>query len=350
MQIKLVGVPEGTVCREPARARISVAMMVGNEAHFVADAIKSAAWADEVVILDTGSTDGTDDIARSMGARVVRESWRTVDLGDGLWSIDDFGSARTRSIELATGDWVVLLDADERFEDGDNLRAILEMMPDCVAWGSMALDHIGRPELEQYMCCIYRRSAKPVYQHRLHETLCDRVRRMGHVTIPREASRRHHLGGEHETRAKYRREERNWKLVQRMLDDDRNDIHALSYAADMLNTMGRDKEAEVLAIHAFMICTPDTPARHRVTLALCEFAWRRQDVERVCAILDEAAARWAPDSNCDGARAIAAHLAGRANAADVLRAASTRAGEMTPVMRDQLARMLALHEVPHAAE
>ena len=349
MQLKLVGAPAGTVCREPKPVRVSVAMMVGNEAHFIADAIRSAQWADEIVILDTGSTDGTDDIARSMGARVVRESWRTVDLGDGLWAIDNFGSARTRSIELAQGDWVVLLDADERF-DAPHLREILETLPDCIMWGGMPLEHEGRPELAQTMVRLFRRESRPVYKHRLHEVLCERVRHMPYVALPIEAGRVVHLGGAHETRKQYRREERNWRIVQRMLDEDRNDIHALSYAAEMLCDMGRDKEAEVLASHAFRLCTPDTAARHRVTLALCEFAWRRQDVAAVRTILDEAASRWKPDANSIAGRAIAAHFAGDPDAADLLRAAAPMAPEMTPIMRDQLARMLALHEVPHAAE
>ncbi len=63
-------------------------------------------FADEIVVVDTGSTDGTDDIAAELGARVERFSWR-----------DDFAAARNFAIEHVHGDWIVGLDADELIDD-----------------------------------------------------------------------------------------------------------------------------------------------------------------------------------------------------------------------------------------
>jgi tetratricopeptide (TPR) repeat protein len=59
--------------------------------------------ADEIVVVDTGSTDATAALAREQGARVVASPWN-----------DDFAAARNRSIAEATGEWVLVLDADER--------------------------------------------------------------------------------------------------------------------------------------------------------------------------------------------------------------------------------------------
>ncbi|MGQ7297356.1 glycosyltransferase family 2 protein [Quadrisphaera sp. KR29] len=71
---------------------------------------------DEVVVYDTGSTDATVDVARQSGATVI----------EGYWD-DDFGSARNRALEHATGDWVLSVDADEVL-DGDvvGLRASID--------------------------------------------------------------------------------------------------------------------------------------------------------------------------------------------------------------------------------
>ena len=64
-----------------------------------------AGLADEVVVVDTGSTDGTQAIAASAGARVNQADWR-----------DDFAWARNESLDRCTGDWILVLDADERLD------------------------------------------------------------------------------------------------------------------------------------------------------------------------------------------------------------------------------------------
>ena len=75
---------------------------------------------DEIVVADTGSSDRTIDIARSLGAKVVEVPWE-----------DSFAAARNRSLALATGDWVLILDPDEEFPPGEAqaLRRLLESTP-----------------------------------------------------------------------------------------------------------------------------------------------------------------------------------------------------------------------------
>ena len=83
---------------------LSVCMIVKNEEEFLADCLKSVApVADQIVVVDTGSTDRTVEIARSFDAQVYPFEW-----------CDDFSAARNASIEHATGDWILWLDADER--------------------------------------------------------------------------------------------------------------------------------------------------------------------------------------------------------------------------------------------
>ena len=81
-------------------------MIVRDEAEVVADALSSVATlADEIVVVDTGSTDGTPDIARDCGARVFHEPWT-----------GSFANARNVALAHATGQWVLVLDADERLD------------------------------------------------------------------------------------------------------------------------------------------------------------------------------------------------------------------------------------------
>ena len=84
-------------------ASLTVTVITKNEAHNIAACLASVAFADQIVVLDSGSTDGTADIAKALGAEVtVRADW----LG--------FGVQKSRALELARCDWVLSVDADER--------------------------------------------------------------------------------------------------------------------------------------------------------------------------------------------------------------------------------------------
>ncbi len=72
---------------------------------------------DELIVVDTGSSDGTVALAEKLGAKVLHFEW-----------IDDFSAARNFAISKCTGDWIFFLDADEYFEDTDVplLRPLIE--------------------------------------------------------------------------------------------------------------------------------------------------------------------------------------------------------------------------------
>ena len=82
---------------------LSVIVITKNEARNIEDCLKSVAFADEWVVLDSGSSDNTCEIAQAFGARVVRnENW------------PGFGKQKNRVLAEARGDWVLSIDADER--------------------------------------------------------------------------------------------------------------------------------------------------------------------------------------------------------------------------------------------
>jgi glycosyltransferase involved in cell wall biosynthesis len=84
---------------------LSAVIITKDEADRVGHAIRSVAFADEVVVVDSGSTDGTVDLARSLGARVVEADW------------PGHVAQKNRALAAATGDWVLSLDADEVVSD-----------------------------------------------------------------------------------------------------------------------------------------------------------------------------------------------------------------------------------------
>lgn len=86
------------------KATLSVCLIVKNEERFLQDCLQSVRdVADQIVVLDTGSTDRTVQIAREHHAEVHSFKW-----------CNDFAAARNASIQPATGDWVLWIDADER--------------------------------------------------------------------------------------------------------------------------------------------------------------------------------------------------------------------------------------------
>ncbi|MDR1840660.1 MAG: glycosyltransferase [Holophagales bacterium] len=89
---------------------ISLAMIVKNEEGMLAHCLESVkALVDEIIVVDTGSTDKTIDIAREFGARVYPFKW-----------CDDFSAARNESLKYCKGDWVLILDADEAIDALDH--------------------------------------------------------------------------------------------------------------------------------------------------------------------------------------------------------------------------------------
>jgi glycosyltransferase involved in cell wall biosynthesis len=92
-------------CPEAFVPRLSLIVITRNEEASIGRCLRSASFADEMVVVDNGSTDKTVEIARSLGAKVIAShDW------------PGFGPQKNRALAQATGDWVLSLDADEWIE------------------------------------------------------------------------------------------------------------------------------------------------------------------------------------------------------------------------------------------
>src|ERR1700741_3940197 len=94
---------------------LSVAIVGMDEEANIGRTLAGVRWADEIVLVDSGSKDRTRDIAREHGARVIEEAWR------------GYVAQKQYAVELCTKDWVLLLDADEEVspELAEEIRAAL---------------------------------------------------------------------------------------------------------------------------------------------------------------------------------------------------------------------------------
>lgn len=94
---------------------LSVAIAAMDEEANIGRTLASVRWADEIVLVDSGSNDRTCEIAREYGARVIVEPWR------------GYVAQKNYALDFCTKDWVLLLDADEEISPGlaDEIRAVL---------------------------------------------------------------------------------------------------------------------------------------------------------------------------------------------------------------------------------
>ena len=103
------------------RPTLSLCMIVRNEqANLVRCLMSVRDVVDEMIVVDTGSTDRTKDLAAIFGAKVFDHPWR-----------DDFGEARNASLAEASGDWILVIDADETLSSRDHaaLRILISKSP-----------------------------------------------------------------------------------------------------------------------------------------------------------------------------------------------------------------------------
>jgi tetratricopeptide (TPR) repeat protein len=167
---------ESRACEIAARAqpaeglRLSLCMIVRDEAQTLPRCLAAVAGAvDEIVVVDTGSTDATIDIARSFGARVLQRRWT-----------GSFAEARNASLDAATGDWLMYLDADEVLlrEDAPLLRSLISR-PWREAFYLSETNYTGDLEgggaVTHSALRIFRNRPEYRFRGRLHEQIADRL-------------------------------------------------------------------------------------------------------------------------------------------------------------------------------
>lgn len=200
---------------------VSLCLITKNEEENLPRVIESVrGLASEIIVVDTGSTDDTVAVAQRLGARVEHFTW-----------INDFAAARNHSLSFATGEWILIMDADDEFPR--------ESIPSLCNWLSRApeLDVVGLyrrypyPGMERDAVTVvpwlFRNGKGLHFQHAIHETLCTAEgegARPGHVLT---VTIYHH--GIDGTEAVLERRDRNLPMLLRALETHPDDIRMLFY-------------------------------------------------------------------------------------------------------------------------
>ena len=146
---------------------LSVALITLNEAANLPRTLKSVSWAREIVVVDSGSTDATREIALKAGARVFEEPWA------------GFATQKNSAIAHATGEWVLSLDADEEVspELAREIQLLLAGEPKFCGYRVPRLNHfLGKPLRHggywpDPKLRLFRKGAARFAERPVHETM-----------------------------------------------------------------------------------------------------------------------------------------------------------------------------------
>lgn len=245
--------------REGREPRISLCMIARNEEAFLDGCLSRVRpFVDEIILVDTGSTDRTMEIAKSHGATVLQRPWD-----------EDFSAPRNLAISRAGGDWILVLDADEYVEP-DSLPRLREIARNGRASGYQML---FRNDFEEgrtrgvMMVRMFRNLPGLQYRYRIHEqaipSLVSAAEPLGLDLHPSDVVIVHY--GYSEAVIESRRKiERNLRLFRLQLEEYPEDVYCLYKYGDFLRQIEKPPEEiiEVLS-KAYRLATVQPPSKWR---------------------------------------------------------------------------------------
>jgi tetratricopeptide (TPR) repeat protein len=214
---------------------VAAAMIIRDEQFFLPGCLASLQGkVDDIIVVDTGSTDDTRLIAAEFGARTFHFDW-----------IDDFAAARNCGLDEVRADWVLYIDADERLNTpGDR------PVGDFLDPEAMAAFVRFRPKLNYTTYReprLFRRDDRLRFSGRIHESILpalDRIRQTEPAPTVLTAVGIDHLGYEGDQSHKVAR---NVPLLQRAIVDDPNRVYYWYHLAESLATVGKIEQAQAAA-------------------------------------------------------------------------------------------------------
>src|SRR5215211_4924443 len=148
--------------------RLSAIVITSNEAAHIAECLHSVAFCDERIVVDCGSADATQDLAREAGAHVS------------FHPFGGFGAQKNFALSLATGDWVLSIDADERVTPALAAEIHAAISGDADGFEMPRLSHFcGRPMRHSgwypdYVLRLFRRGRARFSDRLVHErVICE---------------------------------------------------------------------------------------------------------------------------------------------------------------------------------
>jgi tetratricopeptide (TPR) repeat protein len=218
------------------RPSLSLCMIVRNEAQNLEACVSPLrSLLDEIVLVDTGSSDDTREVGQALGASVFEFPWN-----------DDFSAARNESIRHAHGDYILWLDADDRV-DGSEIEKLLALKKALPPRKTHAYyltinnQSVVDGETLFHQLRLFPNIPGARFQGRIHEQVYYTLRQKGISFVYTDIVIRH--TGYHDTASVIRKSERNLAILLKELDDDPQNPILHYHAGRTLSGIGRYEEA-----------------------------------------------------------------------------------------------------------
>ncbi len=223
----------------PERPRLSVCLIAKDEEEFIAQCLASIRpVATQIVLVDTGSSDRTREIAAQYGAEVYRFPWN-----------DNFSDARNFGLAYARGDWVLILDADETLPTASHAQLWEDLSAREVAGYRLPIiNQLGGHDEATFVPRLFRNLPGIAFANRIHEEAFSSLdvraeqfgleTRLGTATIV-------HYGNLPEVVQRRGKVQRNLRLLEQAITEQPDDpALRLGFAIDLVNDGRREKGLE----------------------------------------------------------------------------------------------------------
>ncbi|MET0294039.1 MAG: glycosyltransferase family 2 protein [Phenylobacterium sp.] len=226
--------------------RLALVMIARDEARCIGRALASAAaHVDAMIVLDTGSTDQTAQIAREHGARVESFAWR-----------DDFAAARNAALDLSDADWNLVVDADEWLQGGFEALAPAALTDPFVGAVRMLSDIEGDGQASTWIPRLLPRGVR--YEGRVHEQpVSDLPLRRIDLSVRHDGYLPDQLA---------RKGERNETLLLAEIDAAPEDGYLWFQLGKEYAVRGRPPQAALCFAEAYRLTAADAPWRHALVV------------------------------------------------------------------------------------
>lgn len=222
---------------EQRKPTLSAVLIARNEEKHIADCIESVRpVCDEIVVVDTGSTDATVAIAERFGAKVSTFEW-----------CDDFSAARNHALSVATCSWCLWIDADERL-DPQSYGAILSALvrPHFGGFTIPIVNFLNEDESQDQIvhtpCRLFQRLPGVAFEGRIHEQIAPSIQRLG-LPIAMLDARILHYGYRQSEVVEKRKHDRTISLLEKTLEENPDDDFQQFNLANAYYTAGRYEDA-----------------------------------------------------------------------------------------------------------
>ncbi len=252
------------------RQSLSLCMIVKNEQNFIEDCLESVKdVVDQIIIIDTGSTDNTLELAKKYKVDIHHFKW-----------CDDFSKARNESIKYATSDWVLWLDADERLSASSSRQLLNELTTgDKPVIYQVQINNKTSDAASAYLSTAYRifkNRCGIAFKGRIHEQLAH------DPNFPKPEVRRskiiiEHLGYDIEGDLKSDKNSRNLKLLQKMVEENPNDGYARFTLGQQYNLNSKFEMAIIHLDKAKQLRQFDKPMTASLLNVLAESHFKQGD-------------------------------------------------------------------------